>query len=430
MADNKNFFDYLKENGIDIEAIAKEKAEDLLKKGYEKISDEAKDNINAFLQYIPGLATEALQKKDAIQKSKKMLEGAYKISITDGMHLAKSKATKGAYRGSLLTNTNNQVAGQAEIFKMEGAIDLIQAPKYALCFFDTVSLVTGQYYMAEINSRLTEIENKTDRILDYLENSLRGELWANDQILNEIIQNYDYIRTNELQRTSYYDQVLLIKKDALAKMKFFDLQLASSRKRVSLKSKAEDIERIIDLVAEYYPQYWYTIYLYAKSIYCEIALAQIIDPNVLVNMKNSILDCVDNYKRLFKKDKEDLTKIIENAKAYNLKKLPKLEYRGGISSGLGYKSSGYLNILAALLAGYDAVATGESIVSDKKKERKEKALKKFYVEMEDFDDVSLLNDQALRIDEQINRVSEPIDIIQNGEEVYIRYTKNDEKDNE
>ena len=52
------------------------------------------------------------------------------------------------------------------------------------------------------------------------------------------------------------------------------------------------------------------------------------------------------------------------------------------------------------------------------------------MEMEDFDDVSLLNDQALRIDEQINRVSEPIDIIQNGEEVYIRYTKNDEKDNE
>ena len=215
---DKNIFDYLKEYGIDIEEIAEETVDDLLKKGYTKIPDDAKESIDALLQYIPGLAADALGRKDAVNKTKKLLDGAYKVSITEGMHLVKSKATQGAYRGTLLSNATNQVAGQAEMFKIEDTLKIIQAPRYALCVFDAVSAITGQYYMAEINHKLSDIENKTDRILDYLENKTRGELWSSDQILNDVIKNIGYIKSNETQKVAYYQQVLSIKKDALAKI--------------------------------------------------------------------------------------------------------------------------------------------------------------------------------------------------------------------
>ncbi len=85
-------------------------------------------------------------------------------------------------------------------------------------------------------------------------------------------------KTNETQKQSYYQVIISIKKDALSKMMLFDLQINSSKRNITTKSKAEDIAFFVESVAEYYPQYWYTIFLYAKSILCEIALAQIEDP--------------------------------------------------------------------------------------------------------------------------------------------------------
>ena len=415
----KSMLEFLKEYGIDIEKIAKDKIDDLIKDGYEKIPDDAKETIDAVLQYIPGLAVDAFERKDAVKKSKKLLEGAYRVSITDGMHLAKSKASKGAYRGSLLSNVNNQVAGQAELFRIEDTLKLVQAPRYALCVFDAVSAITGQYYMAEINHRLSDIETKTGRILDYLENTIRGELWANDQVLSDIVKNIDYINTNETARTSFYQQVLTIKKDALSKMMFFDLQINSSRKKITTKSSETDIEEMTKKVAEYYPQYWYTIYLYAKSIFCEISLAKIDDPIVLSNMKNDIQMYINKYKNAFEIDRREISKVVDNAKTYNLKKLPRVGH-----------SRAYKGIADVLIGLYDLSASIEHVVADQKNSKKNKLIADFNKEMDDFGDVSLLSEQVERIDNQIKRVSNPIDIIQVGDETYIKYLNSNEVEKE
>lgn len=411
--EKKTVFDYLKDYGIDVEKIIDDKVDDLLKKGYEKVPDEAKEAIDAMLQYIPGLAVEAIVSRDAISKSKKLLDGAFKVSITDGMHLAKSKASKNAFRGTLLANANNQIAGQAELFKIEDSLKLIQAPRYALCVFDAVSAVTGQYYMAEINHKLASIEDKTDRILGYLENNTRGELWSNDQILNEVIRNIDHIKTNEIQKTAYYQQVLSIKKDALAKMMLFDLQINSSKRKIDTKSKAEDIEKFTEIIAEYYPQYWFTIYLYAKSVFCEIALAEIDDPILLNNMKDEILNFVKKYRSAFDKDRVELSNIVKNAKALNLKKIPKL--------GIGNHMYGQNNIFIALLQLYDVVAGAENLVADSKEAKKKSILKRINSEMEDLGDVEVLIDQTKRIENHLLKVSGPVEVVKIGDDVLIKY---------
>lgn len=418
--ERKSILDYLKEYGIDIEEIAKEKAADFLKEGYHKVSGENKGRLNAFFEYIPALVTEAVERKDVANKSKVLLDGAYKVSITEGMHLAKSKAAKGAYRGSLLSDLNNQVAGQAELFKIGDSLNLIRAPKYALCLFDSISMITGQYYMAEINHRLAEIDNKVESILDYLKNKDKAELWANDQILDEVFQTYHLIKENTAQKEAYYQQVLSIKKQALAKMKQFNLQIKSSISRIHTKSKDKDIQDSIKVFSEYYPQYWFSIYLYAKSVFCEIALAEIDDPVLLEKMKTDIIKQIEDYKASFARDRDVLDKIIGNAKAYNSIKLPE------IKPSMNYSGNG--SAFDWIVGLYGTVAVSHNLNGERKATKQRTARKKLYEGINDCSDTSFLEEATKRIDDYKKRTNGPIDFIQYKNETYVKFL--DEHDNE
>lgn len=416
--DNNDFFDVLREYGIEFDFdVTKDKLEDLFKEGYEKIPDEAKESIDSLLQYIPGLATEVVERKDAIIQSKKMLDGAYKVSITEGMHLAKSKATEGAYRGALLSNSTNQVSGQAELFKINEQLKLPQAPLYALSVFDTVSAVTGQYYMAEINHKLSSIENKTDRILSFLDNQIKGDLCSIDQTLNEIICNMDFILQNDTEKMSYLNEVISIKREVLSKINFFKRQIDESKENVEIKSKEKDLSEEIKKITTYFPEYWYAVYLYAKAVACEIVLAKVDDPQDLSRRKDNVLSQVENYREVLEDSKTYFTSVIKKSKAYNKKKLPILRTR----------SYGHPEKLELI---YNVVAELSHIYSDKRSQRGKETLQKFQSSMKECEDIKILDEQVIKIEEHINRLCNPVDIIQIDGETYIRYRIKNDNDEE
>lgn len=407
----KNIFDYLKQFGIIIEECT-EKVDDNNEK-YEKVPQNDKWNISALMQYLPGIVINGLEKNDIQKKIKKVLDGAYKVSITDGMHLAKSKVSKGAYRGSLLLDKNNQVAGQAELFPIDDTLKIAQTPRFFLSLFNAVSLFTGQYYMAEISNNLSAVERKTDQILNYLENKDRSKLWASNQLLNEIIGNYEYIVTNQILRESYYGQIIDIKKESLAKMCFFDLQIRTIIDGITNRTRDFEIRSQLEKIYEYCSQFWYTVYLYEKSVLCEISLGKIDNPDMLNNMRNDILGYIQKYKNAYAEYYNLILEIINNAKAYNLGKIPRI----------GVKS--YNTIFGSILTIYDSIAQIENHVSDKKEQKKKHILELVNKKMEDIKDVSLLSSQLDKISMYQNRITNQLEILKIGDEIYLKFCKDD-----
>lgn len=74
-----------------------------------------------------------------------MSEKLYKAIIPEGKHLASSRNTKGAYRGGLLDNDNNQISGQAEFVEV-GSDDRVEA--------EHVDSVEAEYSNDESNNIL------------------------------------------------------------------------------------------------------------------------------------------------------------------------------------------------------------------------------------------------------------------------------------
>lgn len=260
---NINDSHLLQEYGIEYEYIEVD-PEELIEQGYIKLPTETFSRISTIFQYAPGLAANQALRLSSETNTKRMLEGAYKVIVKDGMHLAKSKATEGAFRGALLNNLNNQVSGQAELLKIS-PIELTRAPQYALGVFSIMSAVTGQFYLSEIHNRLGGLETRVNDIRSYLANEKKSKLWADEQILNQVFQDIRYIKENQTDKQASLMEVKTIKREALGDTKFFNSQIEKVRNNFSIRDKKEIIEKAVRDIGDYLPQYWCAVNLYSKA---------------------------------------------------------------------------------------------------------------------------------------------------------------------
>ena len=273
-------------------------------------------------------------------------------------------------------------------------------------------MVTGQYYLSEINSKLSSIERKTDKILKHLENQKKSELWADNQVLDTILGSVDYIMTESVEKTANVQMVKEIKRGALQKIKFYDLSITECRESISMKSKSDELISITDDMAHKYLEYWFAIYLFAKATVCEILLGGIVDPNVISRMKEEIIEYCEMYKTAYAQDEKEIREIIDKAKALNQKfKLPAVRSRGRIKEP----------VLAMLVATYEAAAVATNVSADKKKGYKDKVRESYDEMLKGFNDTPILDSIVDGIDDYKERVTCPMEILQYNGEVYVKF---------
>ena len=72
---------------------------------------------------------------------------------------------------------------------------------------------------------------------------------------------------------------------------------------------------------------------------------------------------------------------------------------------------------------YNLVASFENVVADHKENNKNTLREIFQQKMEDINDTAVLMELADRVGEYIDRINNPVDLIQTDDSVYIRYLK-------
>ena len=305
----------IKEYGLEYSFLEIDEKE-LSKQGYKKLNEDMAARASAIFQYVPANIALEAQKVMSDKNAEEMAKGAYKVLLKDGMHLAKSKNTPGAFRGSALDDATNKVAGQAEWVELK-PIKLSRTPQIVAGVFSAMSMVTSQYYLAEINKKMESLDKKIDNLKEFLLNEKRAQVWADNQVLDQIYSNLKYIMDNPFERQVVLTQVLSVKRDSLSNISFFDKQIHSKLKQVSPKAKRDEIEGTIKEILEYMPEYWNSLWAYEKAVLLEVVIAEMDAPEYLSN----ILDAISEYKSMYFNTLEDCRKelntIIDNANSFN-----------------------------------------------------------------------------------------------------------------
>lgn len=284
-----------------------------------KLSSAQKTHISALYQQIPSvIGAETL----ASAYTMKLPAG---ISQADLMQYAKYPGSFGnIYLGE------NGVAGHAPLYSLQNQALVMGA-------FSVMSIASGQYYLSEINNNLSAINQKADKILEFLYGDKKAELMSEVRFVNFAYQNFGSIMANDIQRTATVVNIQEARKVAMKDIEFYisDLDsLAKSKKDLSdLDSFVNDAFRIKDCLQ-------LAIQLYCMSNILEVSYSQNTDAAYLKYVEQDIFTYIDKCEKRMLSDFSAVQTKVGNYKGGPLKKVDKTKYEEQISEVVDLLGSG------------------------------------------------------------------------------------------
>ena len=127
--------------------------------------------LSAITQIIPDAAKMVAATANAIIASG---DTVYRAVLPAGEELAKSK-TADAFRG-FFRGENGRVKGHADFFEVDQSVN--KALNVTAAAMSVASIVVGQYYMNQINSKLEKIGSKIDKVANFQDDEFKGKVIA------------------------------------------------------------------------------------------------------------------------------------------------------------------------------------------------------------------------------------------------------------
>ena len=124
----------------------------------------------------------------------------YQAIIPNGAKLYDSKELQGAFRGGY--KINNKLAGQANLIP----VDVNTISNTVAEVMNISSMVVGQYYMAQIDTKMAEMQEGIDKIYDFQQTEFKSRIMALIGKVGNISKfNIEIIENDELRKRSLDD---------------------------------------------------------------------------------------------------------------------------------------------------------------------------------------------------------------------------------
>jgi len=180
------------------------------------------------------------------------------------------------------------IIGHAGFYEMSAAAAMMSA-------FSTMSLVTGQYFMTEINNNLTIITQKMDKIIDFLYGDKKAELISEISFIRYANHNLKSIMLHDQQKTATITSIQAAKKVAVQDIEFYLSDLAAKvnaigKSKSDFKDAMPDVLKVKDCLE-------LAMQLYVNCNFLEICYSQNYDTAYLQYLKNEMIEYISKYEK-------------------------------------------------------------------------------------------------------------------------------------
>lgn len=239
-----------------------------------KLTPEQKMQISEFLQHVPAIAAAG------------KMAGAYTVSFPQGLPHTLMVLKKGGYGSSIMEN--GRIVGSASFYPMLG-----QAAVYGV--FTVLSIATGQFFLAQINKELREINRKLDELLKFLHEDKKAELLSEWNFIKYAYENYASIMAHEVQRVATIGSIQQAKKVAMKDIDFYitwlDNEVNSGAKK-DFKGLDKFIDTEIERIRE---NLEFSLQLYLMSGLMEVFYAQNFEKDYISQLEDSVKSYFQTY---------------------------------------------------------------------------------------------------------------------------------------
>ena len=204
--------------------------------------------IARITQTIPAIANKASK---AVMETAIMNADIYRAVLPSGETLVKSKDVEGYFRG--IYRNAKGIKGHANLEKLDPK-NISKASKLSNIGASAVnvgSLVVGQYYMSEINSKLEIMNTNISKISDFQEREFKSRIMSLIALVGEISQFSTEIIENDELRTQKLAVLENRKSDAmelLGQVNETIINFSQSNQKLNYKEYPKKVEEVNLLV--------------------------------------------------------------------------------------------------------------------------------------------------------------------------------------
>ena len=386
--------------------------------GYRKMSLEELRYVEPLFKIAPQLIVDKINGEALEQAFKAATENSYKCILDPSMHLATIKGSSDVFLGSGLDNITNKVNGQARWLENDVVLSISNVPNIALNAFNALSVVTGQYFMAQVNAKLSVIKNGIDDIKQYIDAVKQSELEAALQELNEIIRHLQFIKKDTERTRGTIVQIEDVRKVARRNINLYSNQIQKVIKRASKTDSENVITKNTDDLRQYMIQYRYAVYVYNLAQILKIYLNDITDVEELSMFRNEISLTVNSYKDQYDKMVKWVNRYLEETNSLNKMNIKQMFITAGSGVFVGILSRSFI-------AGRQTASQVNSLLEDNRKKKKEAYIARNDEYQSQMNDMELINSSISVMDNYIELTGRKAEIVSTEGEYFIKYI-NDE----
>lgn len=281
-----------------------------------ELSSGQKMHISALWNAVPSLAAAGTK-------------NACVLNLPKGVTTSDLMKYKNGSLGNTYYGTYGKFAGQAPL-------ELLKIQQAVLGAFTVMSIASGQYFLVEIKNNLTAINQKADKILEFLYGDKKAELMAEVSFVNFAYQNYSSIMNCDHQRTATLISLQGARKVAMKDIEFYMSDLDSL-----LKAKDfPDLDSVINKAFQIKDCLQLSIQLYCMSNILEVSYSQNRSSEYLGYIEKDILLYIDKYEKRMLSDFSAIQMYVKTYKGTILKKIDKSVYEKRVEEFVDLLGSG------------------------------------------------------------------------------------------
>ena len=199
------------------------------------------------------------------------LANAYTVTFPNGIPKVLTPLKQGGF-GTMVKGESGRFVGSASLYSAETQAAVLNT-------FNMMSIVSGQYFLSQINSELRTINQSIDKILEFLQEDKKAGLLAEIDFAKYAYKNYISIMEHEQQRIATIASLQGAKKEAMKDMEFYIKELEPDTEESKNNS---DINKLIDETTKTKKNLEISMQLYIMSSLLEIYYAQNFDSDYIL----------------------------------------------------------------------------------------------------------------------------------------------------
>ncbi|MDO4292080.1 MAG: hypothetical protein Q4C65_02505 [Eubacteriales bacterium] len=276
-----------------------------LQHGYKKLSINANSQkqVSALYSQLPGLIGAA------------SMADCYIVKYPAGLPQILTPLKQGGF-ATMIQGEQGKFVGMASLHPL-----VAQAAFVGI--FSTMSLASGQYYLAMINNELGMIRESVDKILEFLYGDKRAELMSEVSFVKYAYQNFSSIMMHNEQRAATITSLQEAKKVAMKDIEFFMNDLDNTVKDKSLS----DIDALMEQAGKIKHCLDISMQLYGMANILETYYSENYDKDYIGYVKNEMRIQIQRCERRVLGNFSELRKRVDDYKeGIGRKKIDKQAY--------------------------------------------------------------------------------------------------------